>query len=260
MFAAVIYFSLWLPGAYKRTVHPFRMEKCNIEVASNPKWEIPASDDIEKIEGIFSAPFTYFSKGKQSYVFLSHDKKYVLKLFRFDTCRMQLGQKMIRILKKKFLNKEKEIKRTVKASAIKTFNSSYLCYTSARDLTGVVFVHLNPQKEKFPDLIVKDRLGFSHKVDAGRYRFVLQRKADPLLKTLARSEHPEELIDSYRTLLEEFRSRGMTNEDPKLSDNFGVLDGKVVSVDIGNFSYTSNFPEDEVAGFMKHLNDWLKKQ
>jgi len=258
MFAAFVYFSLCLPGAYKRAVHPFRIEKCNIEVPYHSEWDIP--QEREKIEGIFSAPFTYFSKGKQSYVFLSQDQKYVLKLFRFDTCRMPLGQKTVRMISEWFGLPVKEIKRTFEADAVKTFLSCYLSYTVAKDQTGVVFVYLNPQKGKFPDFIVKDRMGISYKVDAGRYRFVVQRKADPFLKTLECAENREPLIDSYRTLLEELQSLGLSNEDPKLSDNFGVLDGKVVAVDIGNFIPMKVYPKGEVNRFKDRLEKWLEKR
>src|SRR3954464_15045331 len=51
---------------------------------SSPEWEIPSTliDDPQLIDQILSQKFTYFNKGSQAYVYISEDKKYILKFLK----------------------------------------------------------------------------------------------------------------------------------------------------------------------------------
>ena len=59
----------------------------------DPKWEVENPPDSEEIKKILSQKFTYLGRGYQSYVLVSKDHQYVLKLApRFHYCLHPLVQ------------------------------------------------------------------------------------------------------------------------------------------------------------------------
>jgi hypothetical protein len=247
---------LWFPSAFKRWTHGFRLHKCAISWPNNPAWDTPEPDDA--VRKILKEKFTYFNKGAQSYVFLSADQKYVLKLFRFDACRIPFGQTITRKVRKwiKFPGKHFT---PLDIKVPKTFTSCKLSYDLAPDLTGVICVHLNPAPSDLPPIRVKDRLGMTHRIDPAKYRFVLQRKADPLLPTLLHAKDPAPLLDSYLALLSELSDRGLANLDRTMGRNFGFIEGQAVELDFGNFALDPSRARHDPAHFSNRLMKWLKK-
>ncbi len=223
---ALVYVCLWLPGAYKRAAHPFRMSKCKVEWPYVSQWE--TGDPPAEVKTIFQKPFTYLAKGKQSYVFLSADGAHVLKLFRFDQCKITMGKKIFSLVRKWKGRPKQEKKKPFLERMEQTFASAVLAYQLAQRQTGVVWVHMNLDGKKIDPFAVKDKLGRNHCVDPGRYRFVLQRRAKPISEI-------GELSASFEQLMRELDALHLWNEDPKILGNFGILDGRVVLIDIGNF-------------------------
>lgn len=252
---------LWIPSAYKRSAHPFRASKCEVEWPFVPEWET-ASAPSQEIRELFLSPFTYLAKGKQSYVFSSNDGKYVLKLFRFNRCKAPYGQKC-EALVRKWMGWRQKIPRKVPSRRISmTFESCYLAHTLASRQTGVVWAHLNLKKGGILTFVVKDRLGRSHTIDPSRHRFVLQQKAEPFSKALLKANSPEErllLVQSFDQLLNELQSLHLANDDEKLGDNFGFLGDRAIVLDIGNFYYSPEFPPNEIAKFQIRLHNWFDR-
>lgn len=240
----------WVPTAYRRSTHAFRPAKCQIEWPFVAEWETPPLEDPELLS-VLQAPFTYLAKGAQSYVFLSENGQYVLKLFRYDTCRMPLG----RIFATKICHwtgmKPKHFVPAVEKIPF-TFNSCLLAYKLAQKQTGLAYVHLNP-KEGLPILNLVDRLGRKHQIDPAHYRFALQHKAEIL------DGRSEEVTHSFYQLLNELGEKGLVNTDPKLRRNFGSLNGRVVVIDFGNLIYNPDQAKEQVALFEKKLHKWKEK-
>lgn len=251
-------FSFWFPSAFKRWTHPFRPAKCLIQCPYIPEWEIsPLSvNEKQKIYAVLKEPFSYLSKGAQSYVFLSQDQKYVLKLFRFDTCRMPFGQNILKKFRKWARLKEKLFLPT-EVKIMKNFSSCKLAYSLAQKQTGVVFVHLNPKPDFLPILRVKDRLGRCHRIDPAHYRFALQKKADRF-KEILTVDDARPYIMSYLTLLKEIAELGLVNIDVKLGSNFGFLEGKAIQIDFGNFIYCPAQAMAQRDYFVSRLQTWLE--
>jgi hypothetical protein len=255
-------FTFWFPTAYKRWTHAFRPAKCLVDWPHVPEWEIePLSPEKQKeIIELLNEPFSYLGKGAQSYVFLSRDQKYVLKLFRYDRCRMPLGQQLVRQTRK-WIGAREKIFLTPEFKIAKNFTSCKLAYSLAQKQTGVVFVSLNPQKNHLPLITLKDRLGRTHKIDPALYRFALQKKAEPFLPTFyAHIDNVQPLFDSYITLLNELASLGLVNLDPSMGRNFGFLDGRAIQIDFGNFIYCPEHAATAAAPFEHSLRKWLKKR
>jgi len=242
----------------KKTTDGFRPAKCLIQWPLMPEWETPALDDSEILAQL-EKPFSYFAQGNQSYVFLSQNGKFVLKLFRFNTCPIPYGR-LCENTVRSWLGKYKRRLIPARTRILKNFNSCKLAYTLAKRETGVLYVHLNPKKGTLPTIRVKDHLGRSHKIDPARYRFVLQEKAEPMIQTLAaHADNMEPWIQEFHDLMKNLSDLGLVNLDPKIGSNFGYLDGRAIQIDFGNFIYC---PEGAAANrllFEKIFSAWLNK-
>lgn len=212
--------------AYEK-ISPFRLGKCRIEIA--PNRSLPTESQSAAYHGFLRQPFTYLSEGTQAYVFLSQDQTIVLKLFKNVT------------------------------GVEKTLEACKLAY-EIRDLTEVVFIHLNP-KPGLPTIAIKDEWGRTHWIDPAHMRFILQRKANPFFKTLRNASKEERLnlIQSFYSLLQDMSSRGIANLDDSLGRNFGFIDGKAVAIDFGKFVYAPKLTEEREAHLARRLNTWLLK-
>jgi len=251
------------PNAYRRITHGFRPAKCLLNWPEKPEWE-NAPLHLEKqqqIQAILQQPFSYFSKGKQCFVFLSQDGKHVLKLFRFDGSKIPYGQ-MIAHRIKKWSRESLADPLPLRTKVPKTLSSCKIAYDRATDLTGLVHVHLNPKKSFFPALWIKDRLGRLHQLDPSAFRFILQKKCDPLFPTLLKAtpEEREGLISSFSHLIDRLENLGFKNIDPKLGSNFGFLEGKAIVIDVGNFAYDPIHAKEDRTIFIPRLNRCLQSK
>lgn len=258
----LVSFTFWFPSAFKRWTHAFRPAKCLVQWPFVPEWEIdPLSPEKEsEIRSVLKEPFSYLNKGAQSYVFLSRDQKYVLKLFRYDCCRMPYGQQLVRNLRKWVGAREKNFLPT-EFKIVKNFTSCKLAYSLAQKQTGVVFISLNPEKCTLPPITLRDRLGRTHKIDPSQYRFALQQKAEPFLSTFrAHANNIQPYFDSYLALLHDLADIGLVNLDPSMGKNFGFLDGRAIQIDFGNFIYCPEQAQNGIAPFELSVRKWLKKR
>jgi hypothetical protein len=261
-FILLISFSLWFPSSYRRWTHGFKPSKCLISWPFTPEWEIQSPPPITKEElyACLEKPFSYFSKGAQSFVFLSQDEKYVLKLFRYDCCKLRFGQQWVEKARRYFGLKTKEFFST-SYKIKKNFNACQLAYTKAQEETGVVFIHLNPKKTDIPMLHLKDRLGRVHNIDPEKYRFILQKKASPFLKNFyLHTSNLQPLIDSYQTLLKKLAAKGLVNLDTTMGKNFGFLGDTAILIDVGNLSERPDQVEENRLHFENQLTTWLHKR
>ena len=259
----VIFLFLSCPNAYKRITHGFRPAKCLLNWPYNPKWEThPLSLKEEReIQTILQENFTYFAKGKQCFVFLSEDGKHVLKLFRFDACKMPYGQKIAHRIKKWQRGNIEDL-HPLATEVPKVLNSCKIAYDLAADLTGLILVHLNPKKSFLPMLQIKDRLGRNHELDPADYRLILQKTCEPFMSALlkANSEERNRLISSFSQLIERLGDLGLKNIDPRLTCNFGFLNGQAIAIDIGNYVYDPVLAKEDKAVFLPRLNRCLEKK
>jgi hypothetical protein len=257
LFLGLTIFCFWLPGAYKRVTHGFRPAKCQLEWPAVASWDSPECDPT-----LLEQPFTYLAKGGQSYVFLSKDKAYVLKLFRFNACTIPIGRKLKNQWKKWVKGRGVEI-FPMKESVPNALGAYKLAFDRAQDLTGLVYVHLNPKKGSLPIIRVKDRIGRSYQIDPAKYRFVLQRRAEPFLLTLDKAEKDgsaQPLIDSCLSLFKKIGDLGLFNRDPIIARNFAFLDGRAVMVDAGSLYEDPAHAQENSDQFCDRFMELLEKR
>lgn len=185
---------------------------------------LPTSGELPELIG----PFTFLDSGLESYVFLSADKKVVLKFFKHHHLReADRLAKIFPFCKKMSTQKRENFKRSL---------SSYqIAYNELKEETALLYLHLAKTEKRLPTVTLIDRLGIEHKVALDQVQFLAQRRADLLLQTLD-SPQAKESISSLLSLISTRSSRGIADRDPMLERNFGFIDSKAVVIDLGSFS------------------------
>lgn len=254
---------LSLPAGLKRITGGFRIAKIQLDFPFYPEWET-GSEATPEIRAILEQPFQYLDRGTQCYVFESLDKKYVIKLFRYDK-----RQNVFRLFYRTLFPKSKE-KTDFQWKIIHLFEACKIAYERVADETGLVFIHLNPTPLNLPVLVCQDVLGRKYRLPLDQYRFVLQKKAGRFFETLKKAHQcvdPSEMqkyIDAIFSLLDRRTAMNISNSDPNLDRNFGFLDGKAIEIDFGNYNNCPDFSSShhrfmEINRYIKLLRCWLEQ-
>lgn len=251
----------------------FKIGKVYADVLYVPKeasLKFPSREEEHAILPMLDQPFHYYGKGVQSYVFLGEDGTTILKLFKHH--HSWPSTSLLRTIPfppflmswKNALLKERE-KRM-----FSILRSCHIAFSSYKEETGVLYVHLQPSQHLGKQLALVDKLGIRHSLDADRVEFVLQRKAelvfehfDALLKKndLAMVEKS---IDSLIDLIIHRSALGIANQDAIIYRNFGFIDNKAVEIDIGSFGLNSFLKKNyqmrqELFYETLQLKEWFQK-
>ncbi|MBS0649107.1 MAG: hypothetical protein JSS10_07800 [Verrucomicrobia bacterium] len=234
----------------KNQTGKFTVHRITSNLKYNPAWEVAplSSKEQTEIRKILSQPFSYLSKGVQSFVFASEDGQYVIKFFRHDH------------LSPPFWRSKKETRHH------KDFLSYKIAYESLRQETGVVFLHLN--KSDFNQTLdLVDKIGIHHPIPLGRYEFLVQKRASLLYNALDEMIQARRLDDAKETLtklvhLLAHRSQlGIFDKDPDLNTNFGVIGTDPLQIDVGRFRKISpKLDKNEIIRITDHLHQHLMQR
>lgn len=233
------------------------------------EWEITIDEhDWTETKKALDQPYTYLGSGSQSYVFLSEDKKYILKFFKHK--RWTLNPLIEFLPLPHSLNaKRNQWKQKKKETVESTFRSCLTAYQEFKEETGVFFIHLN--KTTFDQSVtLKDFLGFKHQINLGSVAFVLQKKAIPTdtyllsLKKEGKIEEAQKALASLLAFTVKRAHKGYCDKDPHLIRNFGFIGGKAVEIDIGGFYHDPKkdlhyFYTHEMEEIEKKLLPWMQK-
>lgn len=213
----------------------FTVATIDTQIPYSERWETQSLpfDEEENIRQILSQPFHFLAQGGQSYAFLSHDQKTVLKLFKLNH---GLPDSLVERVpwRFKYLETREERFRSI-------FRSCKLAYENLKNETGLLYLHLNPTQKKHHPLQIIDNLGIVHTIDLDSTSFLLQKKAD-LAVTRIRSQIAKRDIEgakkSIHTLLCHFHTlckKGIRDTDSDLRRNYGYVEDLPISVDVGSF-------------------------
>jgi hypothetical protein len=221
----------------------FTISNVTSDLSYDPRWEMPVpSPENQKIlDKALNQPYTYLGKGCQSYVFESQDGKYVLKFFKYQRFRPQAWLNMFTFIPQvREYQEEKAVKK--KESLDNIFRSWKIAYLQLPKESGLLFVQLNKKQESDPKYLkIKDKLGFSHRVDLNRMEFLLQKKAILLADQIkdwmekGKEKKAVHLIDQLIAMLISEYEKGIADNDHALMQNTGVIDGHPVHIDVGQF-------------------------
>jgi hypothetical protein len=241
------------PWLLKTVTDGFRLGKILLDFPYRQEWETADAPFPLDSQG-----FTYLGHGADAFVFASSEGNYVLKLFR-QPPRIHPWRSFFRDLlghRKRFVPEEK---------VDYVLSGAKLAFDRARDLTGLVYVHLNPTKSVLPIVSLKDKTGRVHHVDLGRCRFAIQHRAESLTQVFSDAlrlgdlRKIERIFRSFVQLIGERASRGIFNADRKVSTNFGCLGEQVIEWDFGCYRPASDISQkNEIDRFTPSFRHFLR--
>lgn len=247
----------------------FQTVKIISHLPSSPQWETPAasSDEMARLKTIFSQPFSYFGSGGQSYAFLSQDGQVVLKLFKMHNVRQY--PYLYRLALPGILDGWRiSLLHWQKKKLERIFSSSRLAYTELKEESGLLFLNLNlaPEYNEL-EITLIDNIGIRHRLNLAKIPFALQYRADPALDALRfHLQHKDLLscrsvIKSIVACLNDRYKKGITDIDPSVRRNIGLLKDRAISIDIGSFFHSPHLkPKKELIKDTRRLRQWLKKR
>ncbi|MBS0653175.1 MAG: hypothetical protein JSR39_06540 [Verrucomicrobia bacterium] len=235
---------------------------------SSPEWEIPSDlvDDPKLIDHILSQKFTYFNKGSQAYVYISEDKKYILKFLKQNKLHPNTWLAYLPFS----FNPHYQQSFILKKKLLSTFRAIKTAFSDFKHETGLLYVHLNRTDNLNKKVTIFDRKGNVHVVDLDQTSFLIQKKANLIyvriteLMSQGETEQAKQIITSVFSLIDQLGKRGVVDNDPILRKNFGLIDDKAVQIDIGRMRIdplriqTMQY-KYEVASITKSFKTWIEK-
>lgn len=241
------------------------------DIAHSRPWKVNplTADERNELDAILNQEFTYLAKGHQSYVFLSADGKYVIKFLKFQ--RYCLNPYYAQIPLPKWLDEKREKRRQFKQAKLeRLFNSWTIGYNTLKEQTGIVYLHLNQTDDLKKILRIKDKVGFTHKVDLDHVVFQLQKRTDMLgtrieqLMSSGQVESAKKVLDHLvQMYLEQFRL-GISDQDFNPLRNTGVVDLQTMAIDPGQLVWDDRVKLPEVQKVLlakktKQCQEWLEE-
>lgn len=236
------------------------------------RWEVTplSAEKKEKLDVLLAQPYDYLGKGCQSYVFASRDGQYVLKFFKYQRFRPQEWLSYFSFIPAvKNYYEQKIEKKKEKLDGV--FTSWKMAYESLQPETGVIYVHLNKNQEFGANLTIYDKLNFQHSIDLNKTEFLVQRKAEMLCPTLDalmeknKGADAQKILSKLISMLVLENARGFADNDHALMQNTGVLNGRPIHIDVGQFIYNPivknpKVYHQEIFNKTYKFHRWLEKK
>ncbi len=189
-----------------------------------------ATTPPQNVEAILNQPFRYLTKGRQSFVFLSDDGKWVLKFLRLPKFFMRYSYKGSSSSSPNFTHAVDSFKWAQEALSRET---------------AVIYSHLQPTSFLQPTTLI-DHFGVGHQCNFNDLPFLIQKYGDPFFTAFEKSKEPKALIQKTIALYESLFEKGFIDHDPIFDQNFGIIDGEPFIMDIGQLEKTSSLPRKEL--------------
>lgn len=218
-----------------------------------PGWEVRSLSPDEETQFLKAVqqPYYYLGKGCQSYVFVSQDEKYVIKFFKYQRYRLQPWLAHFPPLPA--LVKYRQEKLEKKWEKLDGFVRSWkVAFENVKEETGLLAVHLNKTQHLKQSLVIFDKIGRKHQVDLDQMEFCLQHRAEMLCdrlqscKLAGQTAEAKQLVRQLLNVILSEYARGLADNDHALMQNTGIVNGKPVHIDVGQFVLREDVKEPQV--------------
>lgn len=221
----------------------FNLSSVTFDEPYHAEWEAKPITYAEKsqVKSLLSKPWTYLGRGTQSIVFAQDD--YVLKLFKNSHVNKWFGKNYV------------------------AFEGYKLAFEQNRDLSGLVFIHLNKTHDLMISMTLVDKKGKTHRIAADDLVFVIQKKAQ-IARNVFEKDLIEGNVDAVRSgitaILDLYMteySRNLVDQDHGVMHNIGFAEGKPIHLDVGRLTKDENVdPSQDLPHKVKKIQTWLDKQ
>jgi len=223
--------------------------------------------EISNLEKIFNQNFKFINKGRHTFVFLSEDNNYVVKFFRFHRYKLPF---VLQVCKSFPMIKKisKKIQKELDILYFETINSYKLAYENLQTQTATIYVHLNKSNDLNKKIKILDKFNVSYYLDLDNYGFIIQKKAKSFQKELLKLKNDklavESLLNSFFDNLGSIYEKNIINNDRHILNNLGIIDNKIIEIDIGRFALNKQIKEKtvlekEAYHYTVYLRKWLSK-
>ncbi|NGX60066.1 MAG: hypothetical protein KR126chlam3_01228 [Chlamydiae bacterium] len=177
------------------------------------------------IDEITNQPFSYLTKGKQSFVFVSRDQKWVLKFPRLPRRMMRLAWT-----------------RPAPNAFFENFiqNGKWI-YEELGKETGILYAHLKPTTH-LGSIHLIDRFQQHYFLALDELPFFIQKYGENYFSYFEKQQNPKPLIEKTVQLFSDLYEKGFIDRDPILDKNFGVLIDSPFIMDIGQLEKCAQLP------------------
>jgi len=236
----------------------------------NSAWEVSTTaEDKAKINLILNQPFTYLSEGGQSYVFVSQDQKYVLKLFKFNRFKPHF---LVQLLPDIFPFKTYKEKHTKKREnkLITAFNGYKLAYDLHKEESALIALQLIPSHGT-TWITVVDKKNRLKKINLETVPYILQEKGEMLsfeLSNLLKSSNLSltkiRLTEVLQLYLLEYQ-KGISDLDHGVMHNIGCIEERIFHLDGGKFIFDHKIKDpkayaEDLIKVASKLQAWVSKE
>jgi hypothetical protein len=215
---------------------------CSFEDVSISDRVLPLSQESLRI---LNQPFFFFGEGKQSKVYESADKRFVLKLFKKPSKKKSASQ----------------LQDSIQGAA--------LAQLVLPEETAIIGLSIKDQDIPMPTMTLLNQKGKVERVSLKDNPFMLQRKALPFKETLLtliyerKTTQASSYLQSLFTLLDQCRKKGVVDRDGSLirNGNVGFVDGRAILLDTGKLCRIQDAQRQTLhdRNRLKPLLSWLEK-
>jgi hypothetical protein len=211
---------------------------------------------------LIAQSFTFLGSGVQSYAFLGEDGETVLKVFKhYHNFPIKGAIKSLPLPHKLGEYRDKLVERREQRLHF-IFSSCELAYLEFKEETGILALHLEPTTHLKQPVVLIDKLGISHEIDADSTAFILQKKAEMLSDRVSSLKNdPEALQETLRCLVHHIVKRckqGIMNHDLRIERNVGFIGSRAIEVDVGSFSKIEK-SQNELKKELKTFRKWVSR-
>lgn len=202
---------------------PFTLKAIKSAFPADLRYQEEMTPEILKL---LDQKFFYLFEGSQCYAFYSQDQKLILKLFKQG----------------KFYKKSSPCKQNLKKK-LRTFKSYQIAAELLKQETGLIYLQLSPKDFFSKKITLIDKDNNEHTVDLKDLEFAVQSYAHLVVSSLQKciKEQDEEvarkIIDEVFVFFKQRIEKGISDRDPNILTNLSFREGKVIQIDIGDFSW-----------------------
>lgn len=228
-----------------RAHHPYDARfECRFTVDVNP---------------LFDQEYHYLGSGKECYAFESADGAYVIKFFKQKHMSLKPWQKALPFFFREKIERRNNLRE-------KCFTSYMLALQDLAEETGTLYLHLNKTNHLNKKLKLYDNKKRAFTLNLDEVDFLVQKKATPILKAIEEYmskkdiKKAKESIKSIVSLIQSRRGKEILDLDLNCERNLGLLNGKAISIDIGEFrkGRSKRSLKSEVTEATQDLKAWLE--
>lgn len=250
-----------------RETQGFKLTKIQGNLCQDSFFIPQTQEDKKLLTTLFHQTFTFLGRGLQSFVFVSEDGEYVLKIFNN---RYQQKIFLFSLLEHvPWIGPwAKERQNYFRTKLAKTWESYQLAFTEMKNQTGLIYVHLSETSHLPSQIQLVDKLNIVHCLNPNHLGFLIQKKAKlvfPALKEYVNQSDLDSAKQALSSLIDLFLWKwrhAILDNDPLIRTNYGFIGTQAIQIDVGPLSKASSPLEisqyrEEIFRIMASLKCWL---